>query len=68
MPLRMFDEYLGVVNAVPGEQGGCLGCLRLVFIVWGVLIEKHLFQLRNVDSYYDNFSRETVQFKITSLD
>ena len=32
------------------------------------LIEKHLFQLRNVDSYYDNFSRETVQFKITSLD
>ena len=36
MPLRMFYDFLGVVNSVPGEPGVFLGCLRVVFIVLGV--------------------------------
>ena len=37
----MFDECLGVVNAVPEEQGVCLGCLKGGFyclrVFWGML-------------------------------
>ena len=37
----MFDECLGVVNAVPEEQGVCLGCLKDGFyclrVFWGML-------------------------------
>ena len=37
----MFDECLGVVNAVPKEQGVCLECLKGAFyclrVFWGML-------------------------------
>ena len=39
MPLRMSDECFGVVKAVPGGHGVCLGCLGVFFefpgVFWG---------------------------------
>ena len=39
MPLRMSDEYFGLVKAVPGRHGVSLGCLGVFFefpvVFWG---------------------------------
>ena len=58
MPLRMFHECLGVVNAVPGEQGVCLGCLGVVFyclgVFWGLLEGVSVLSEVSGSAFYSN--------------
>ena len=54
----MFDECLGVVNAVPEEQGVCVGCLKDGFyclrVFWGCWTV--LGRLRGGVWYYFTFN------------
>ena len=54
----MFHECLGVVNAVPGEQGVCLGCLGLVFyclgVFWGLLEGVSVLSEVSGSAFYSN--------------
>ena len=54
----MFHECLGVVNAVPGEQGVCLGCLGVVFyclgVFWGLLEGVSVLSEVSGSAFYSN--------------
>ena len=54
----MFHECLGVVNAVPGEQGVCLGCLGMVFycrgVFWGLLEGVSVLSEVSGSAFYSN--------------
>ena len=54
----MFHECLGVVNAVPGEQGVCLGCLGVVFyclgVFWGLLEGVSVLSEVSGGAFYSN--------------
>ena len=54
----MFHECLGVVNAVPGEQGVCLGCLGVVFYClggfWGLLEGVSVLSEVSGSAFYSN--------------
>ena len=54
----MFDECLEVVNAVPEEQGVCLGCLKdgfyCLLVFWGMLGGVSVLSELNGSAFYSN--------------